>query len=401
MTNQMTVKELLVEAKDAAELMVDLAYAAVFFDDDGLAQEVLRLEERVDDLLVSLRTVSMLASRTREDAEQLAGVLSVAVSMEAIADAAEDVARVVLKDVGVPQQLRDDLRHATEITARIRVREEGAIAGRTLRDIELPARTGMWVIALRRDVDWSYGPDGDERIVAGDVLFLQGPPDGVDAVRELAGGASRDLEHVAPTTTLSHLDRAVDLVVELKNVSEVAVGLAYSAILLQDTALAAEVGSIESTSDDLFHRLEGWVLRAAAELEDPDELRGLLHLAAASERIVDAARAMCRLVESGDTPHPILAAALAETDEVVAEAHVTTGSDIDGRTVGELRIHVETGMELLAVQRQERWLHRPRRTQVLRAGDRLLAIGPPEGAERLRALAGDDRSAPEGAPEDD
>jgi uncharacterized protein with PhoU and TrkA domain len=391
MTNQMTVKELLVEAKDAAELMVDLAYAAVFFDDDGLAQEVLRLEERVDDLLVRLRTVSMLASRTREDAERLAGVLSVAVSMEAIADAAEDIARVVLKDLGVPQQLRDDLRHATEVTARVRVRDTGELAGRCLRELELPARTGMWVIALRRDVDWRYGPDADDRVLAGDVLFLQGPPDGVGLVRQLAGGAPRELAHVPATTTLSHLDRAVDLVVELKDVSEVAVNLAYSAILLQDDALAAEVGAIESTSDDLFHRLEGWVLRSAAELEDPDELRGLLHLASASERIVDAARAMCRLVEVGGTPHPILAAALSETDEVVGEAVVAPGSAMDGRTVGELRLHVEVGMELLAVQRKERWLHRPRRTQVLRDGDRLLAIGPAEGTDRLRALAGDDR----------
>lgn len=393
MRNQRTVKELLVEAKDAAELMVDLAYAAVFFDDDGLATEVLRLEEHVDGLLVDLRTVSMLASRTREDAEQLAGVLSVAVSMEAIADAAEDVARVVLKDVGVPQQLRDDFRHATEVTARIRVRDASELAGRTLRDVELPARTGMWVIAMRRDVDWRYGPDGDDLVVAGDVLFLQGPPDGIDAARRLAGGEPHELAHTPSTTSLSNLDRAVDLVVELKNVSEVAVGLAYSALLLRDPALAAEVGTIESTSDDLFHRLEGWVLRAAAELEDPDDLRGLLHLASASERIVDAARAMCRLAESGEVPHPVIAAALAEADEVVGEAIVATGSDVDGRTVGELRIHVETGMDLLAVQRRERWLPRPRRTQVLRAEDRLLAIGPIEGVARLRGLCGDERGA--------
>ena len=43
-----SVKDLLVEAKDASELMVDLAYAAVFFDDEKLAREVERLEERMD-----------------------------------------------------------------------------------------------------------------------------------------------------------------------------------------------------------------------------------------------------------------------------------------------------------------------------------------------------------------
>jgi pyruvate dehydrogenase E2 component (dihydrolipoamide acetyltransferase) len=44
-----TLKELLTDAKDASELMVDLAYAAVFFGDDELAREVIHLEQRMDD----------------------------------------------------------------------------------------------------------------------------------------------------------------------------------------------------------------------------------------------------------------------------------------------------------------------------------------------------------------
>ncbi len=65
-------------------MMVDLAYAAVFFGDEDLAREVLNLEDQVDDALVDLRTVCMLAARTLEDAERLAGVLSMAVSIEGI-----------------------------------------------------------------------------------------------------------------------------------------------------------------------------------------------------------------------------------------------------------------------------------------------------------------------------
>ena len=55
-----TVKELLVEAKDASELMVDLAYAAVFFNEEDLAGEVEKLEERMDGHLRRLRTLAML-----------------------------------------------------------------------------------------------------------------------------------------------------------------------------------------------------------------------------------------------------------------------------------------------------------------------------------------------------
>jgi uncharacterized protein with PhoU and TrkA domain len=395
MRNRRTIKELLVGAKDAAELMVDLAYAAIFFADEALAQEVLRLEDRVDELLVELRAVCMLAARTPDDADRLAGVLSMAVSIEGIADAAEDIARIVLKDLGVPGELRDDLRHATEVTARVKIRETNELESATLRDLELPARTGMWVIAIRRDVDWVYGPGPEETLREGDVLFLQGPPDGVNAVRELAGGMPRQLQPPPQRAKLSNLDRAVDLVVELKNSSEVAVGLAYSAILLRDQSLATEVAVLEDKSDELYHQLEGWVLRAAAELEDPEELRGLIHLASASERIVDAAQSMTRVIEDeAGPPHPIIAAALSEADEIVAEAIIAPGSRAEGRSMKELRLHTETGMEVLAIQRNERWSYRPRRTRTLEAGDRLLAIGPEEGAPRLRAWAGDER--PEG-----
>jgi uncharacterized protein with PhoU and TrkA domain len=388
-----TVKELLVGAKDAAELMVDLAYAAVFFNDHDLAREVLNLEDQMDDLLVELRAVCMLAARTPEDADQLSGVLSVANSIEGIADSAEDIARVVLKDLGVPTQLRDDLRHATEVTARVRVREQNQIEGMPLREVGLPARTGMWVIAIRRDWEWVYGPDGDQVLRENDILFLQGPPEGVDAARELAGGTPHELPPPVETT-LTNLDRAVDLVVELKNASEIAVGLAYSAILLRDRSLAAEVGVIEDKSDDLWHGLEGWVLRAAAEIDDPEQLRGLLHLAAASERIVDSAQSMTRIIETDDVPHPIIAQALAEADEIVADAIVAAGSEVEGQSLSELKIHTATGMEILAIERGGRWIYRPRSTRRLQAEDRLLAVGPEEGAPRLREWVGDDR--PEG-----
>lgn len=389
-----TVKELLVDAKDAAELMVDLAYAAVFFGDDDLAREVLRLEDQVDESLVELRTVCMLAARTPDDATALAGVLSLAVSIEGIADSAEDIARVQLKDLGVPSALRDDLRYAEEVTTRVKVRASNQLEGRTLRELQLPAETGMWVIAIRRDVDWIHGFSPDDRLREGDVLFLQGPGEGVDQIRALAGAPPLAVTEPTPVAGVSDLDRAVDLVVELKNVSEVAVGLAYSAILLRDRALATEVSVIEDLSDDLFHGLEGWVLRAARELEDPEELRGLLHLAAASERIVDSAQSMTRVIETDEAPHPIIAAALSETGEITADAFIAAGSLLDGSNLREHRVHTNTGMEVLAVDRGGRWMYRPKSRRQLQAGDRLLALGPEEGALRLRELAGDHR--PEG-----
>ncbi|MES4786597.1 MAG: hypothetical protein C4294_13085, partial [Nitrospiraceae bacterium] len=63
--------------------------------------------------------------------------------------------------------------------------------------------------------------------------------------------------------TLTDLDRAIDVLVEMKNISEVAVGLAYSALVLRDTWLAAEVNHLEDRLDEMKERLEVWVLRSA------------------------------------------------------------------------------------------------------------------------------------------
>ena len=385
MAERRTVKDLFVEAKDVAEIMVDLAYAAVFFGDERIAQAVIELEQTMGDNINRLREISILAARSPEDAEAMSGVLAMASAMEKIGDAAEDIARVVLKDLGVPSQLRDDLRHAEEVVARVRIRDENQIEGKTLDELGLPTETGMWVIAIRRDVEWIFGPSGDEVLSAGDVLFLQGPEEGVDLVRELAGAPRRDLREPVEKT-ISGLDRAVDLLVEMKDSSEVAVGLAYSAILFHDKGLAAEVNSIEDSTDEMHHELERWVLRAVREGADPDDLRGLLHLAFASERIADAAQEMTWLVEREEEPHPIIAEALAEADEIVAETVVSDGSAAAGRSLRALSLRTETGMDVLAIQRGGRWIYRPRGSTSLQSGDRILAVGPEDGASALEDL---------------
>ena len=390
-----TVKELLVEAKDASELMVDLAYAAVFFGDDDLGREVLRLENRMDATIHEMRVTCLLAARSVDDAEALAGVLNLANAMEEIADAAEDIARVGLKDIDVPPELRDDLRHAEEVVARVKLREGNQLASRSLHDLALPSETGMWVIAIRRDVEYVHGPSGDTMLQDADVLFLQGPREGVDLVRELAGGEPYGLNPPETTKRLTNLDRAVDILVELKNIAEVAVGMAYSAIFFRDLGLVREVSGLEDRCDDLYNDLQHWVLRAAADVDDEvlDELRGLLQIGLSSERIADAAQEMTRLAESEEEPHPVIAAALAEADEIVSDAVVVAGSSAESQSLRDLSLETETGMYVLAIQRDGRWIYRPRGTRTLAADDRLLVTGPEEGVDLLRRLTGDQREA--------
>jgi uncharacterized protein with PhoU and TrkA domain len=384
-----TVKDLLIELKDSSELMVDLAYAAVFFNEDKLADEVMRLDGSSGDLLRKLRTMAMLAARSPEDAEGMAGVLWIADAIQRICAAASDVARVVAARLGIPDTLRQDLRHADEMTARVRVRDDAPAVGQTLRELSLPTETGMWVMAIRSDMRWDFDPGPDNTIAPADVLLIRGPEDGVNLVRKLAGAPDMPEAPDTESPVLSELDRAVDILVEMKDLSEATVGLAYSSILFNNRSLAAEVGVLESRSDQLEDELESWVLRAAPEARDVDELRGLIRLASASESICDAARDMTWYVEQGEPLHPVVQMALEETEETSAETIVQPGSPADGRSLRDLRFETETGMFVLAVQRGARWIYRPRGVFTLQAGDRLISVGPDEGEDELIALCGE------------
>jgi uncharacterized protein with PhoU and TrkA domain len=383
------VKDQLVGLKDASELMVDLAYAAVFFNETNLAEEVERLDEQMNRQLRRLRTVAMLAARSPEDAEGMAGVLWIAESIQRIGDAASDIARIVAARLGIPAALKPDLRHADEVTARVRVRDDAPMLGQDLRELSLPTETGMWIMAIRSGTSWEFDPGPDDVPSAGDVLLVRGPEDGVNPLRDLAGAPPLPPGPDEDPPALSELDRAVDILVELKDLSEAAVGLAYASILFNNRALAAEVGALEARSDQLEDELESWVLRAAPEARDVDELRGLIRLGSASESISDAARDMTWYVEHGEPLHPVVQMALEETEETSAETVIAVGAPADGRSLKDLRVETETGMFVLAVQRGPRWIYRPRPTFTLAAGDRLISVGPEDGEDELIALCGE------------
>jgi uncharacterized protein with PhoU and TrkA domain len=367
--------------------MVDLAYAAVFYAEPKLAQEVDHLEELMNVYIRELRLISILAARSRDDAEAMTDVLHLASCIEQIADAAVGIARVVTAGLGIPDALRADLLHADEMSGRVRVRAASECAGHTLRELELPTETGMWVIAIRRGTDWDFDPGPETVIGEDDVLLFRGPEEGVVLIQKMAGAPAIPENVVVPSDSVwNELDRAVDILVAMKNTAEVSIGLAYSALLLREPALAAEVTTLESRSDELESELESWVLRATEDAPNPDELRGLLRLAYASEAISDAARSMTRLVDRGEDLHPIVAEAIEWSDAVARSDVVEPNSLADGKTLKELRFNTETGMTPLAVQRSGRWIYRPSKNFKLLAGDRLIVTGNEDGAEEVDAL---------------
>ncbi len=382
------LRTLLADAKDTSELMLDLAYAAVYFGDPEMADEVRDLEADMTELVSDMRTFAVLGVRHPREAAAMSSVLQVVSAIERIANDAVNIARTVSHRLGIPQHLVVELSDAEEVSHRVVVGEESAMAHRTLAELELPVHSGLRLLALRGGSGWTTEMTGETILVPGDVLFLEGPPAGIPLVREWAGATAWQSPSDDDAEPIDELDKAIDLLIEMKNVSETAVALAYSALVLTDRGLAAEVRHLEARLDDMHDQLETWVLRAAGQHGDPSPLRGLLHLAAASEDVGDQASQMVWLVERGDDIHPVLGIALADADEIVVRVPVASGSQADGRSLAEMTLDVTPGYSVLAIKRGGGYRHRPTGRDRFVEGDEVIAHGPDEGRERFAELFG-------------
>ncbi len=382
-----SVKDLLVEMKDTAELLINLSYSAVLTDDEELAGEVIRLEERMDVLELRAGMSLLMAARNPTDAEQLSPVIGIVAATDAISDAAADIAKVIREEINLPEAMRTALPEAGEIPVRGVVAADSPYAGRTLRGIDLESRTGVRVIALRRGDDWLFNPGPETTIQAGDVAIMRGPSDGIAEVKErLTGQPYRPPEGGEPA--IDDLGRAVDTIVHMKDLSELSVDLAYSSVLFGSTELAEEVRNIEVEVDALLSRFEAWVLEAASDAEDPVALRGLIHLGTSAESISDAAIDISEGVFRDIDVHSVVRLAVQESDEILTRIEIHRGSRLEGAPVDAGLSAVDPTMGVIAVRRPgEGWIVGADFALTAQAGDVLIAKGTRAAAERVEALA--------------
>jgi uncharacterized protein with PhoU and TrkA domain len=411
-----SVKGVLAEMKDTAELLIDLSYSAVLLGPEDVAREVLELEERMDVLQMRARMSLLMAARSPQDAESLAPVLSVIGAAEKISDAAGDIAKVVVEEIGLPEAMAAALPEAVETVASAEVGGEARLAGETLGDLNLETETGVRAISIHREGEWNTDPGPETRLKPGTTVLVRGAAEDVEGVYQSATGEAYDPPTI-PESGIEDLERATGAIVLMKNMSELAVDLAYGAILFNSEALAREVVELEVEVDALQSRFEAWTLRAAGRVEDPVRLRGLVHLGRSTEVISDAAVEISEGVLRGIGTHPVIAEAVLESDEVLTRSVITPESDLDGVTIGEEMIKTETGMRVIAVRRagssresstqgrllsggsengagsggqrvRNEWVISPGPETELHAGDVLIAKGTRAGAERIDALTG-------------
>ncbi|MDR1819190.1 MAG: potassium channel family protein [Methanobrevibacter sp.] len=181
-----SIKDSLIDMKNLSELMVDLAYSAVLFNNKEVAEEVLKLENKVNSFNYEIKMQSLIAARSQEDAEKLTVLLEIAEAAENIANSAKDIADLVLKGLKPHPVFKMVMEESEEIVSRTSIAKGSELSQKSLGELFLNTRTGMKIIAIRREDSWIYGPNRDTVLFEGDILIFKGTETGSGILKKIA-----------------------------------------------------------------------------------------------------------------------------------------------------------------------------------------------------------------------
>ncbi len=183
------------------------------------------------------------------------------------------------------------------------------------------------------------------------------------------------------------MENVKDLLVEIKEKSELIVDLAYSSIILDSEDMAREVESLEDELRELTYRIKISTMLAANNLEEAEQLAGILEVADAARTIGNAAADIANLLEMDITTRPFLPSLFMKADEKIHAVRIYPGSSIVNRRIGELDIEKETGVRVIAIKRGRGWIYDPEDEVRIKVDDILIIRGTEDGYEYLDKVA--------------
>lgn len=177
-----------------------------------------------------------------------------------------------------------------------------------------------------------------------------------------------------------------ETLIQMKDISELMIDLAYSAALFNNRGLAEEVMALERKMDTLVYVLYMNLMLAARDKEDAESLAGVAKVGSLTNSISDAAADIAGIVLNNIGIHPIVREVFQRTEEHLARVQVVESSILAGKTVEDMDLAAEVGVDIIAVRRGRHWMINPEKEIVL-PEDMLMARGTAEGLEKLQRAA--------------
>jgi uncharacterized protein with PhoU and TrkA domain len=177
----------LVILKDTSEMMMDLAYSALLLNSNYLAEEVMALEEQMDQLHIDFQCEVLSRTEEETNPKELLGIIRMGNVTERIADAASEIAEVVLRGGEPHPILSMVIQDAEETVEHVTVSKDSLVSGKTLKQAQIADETGMWVLFIRRGSRWMR-PTPNTRLEPGDLVVASGYSEGEEDFKQLLSG---------------------------------------------------------------------------------------------------------------------------------------------------------------------------------------------------------------------
>jgi uncharacterized protein with PhoU and TrkA domain len=169
--------------------MLDLAYSSLLLNSQEIAQEVQDLEGYMDELHTDFELLVLSSGFNPQESKDFLGLIRLGVVAEQIADAAAELAEVVLRKLEPHPILKIAIEEAEETVASAQISENSSLNGKTLRAASIADKTGMWVLVIKRGNSW-IRPRPSTTIRAGDTLIVSGYAEGEEDFERLVSESS-------------------------------------------------------------------------------------------------------------------------------------------------------------------------------------------------------------------
>ncbi|MGQ9515008.1 MAG: potassium channel family protein [Thermoproteota archaeon] len=177
--------KMLTQLKDISEMMVDLAYSAFLYGSKEIADYVLEMENVVDKLHTEFE-LEVLNLRGEWPARGLLGLIRLALAAEELADASKIMAGIVKRGVRAHPVVQMAMEKAEETIVMTKIAQNSELCNKSLGELGLEDDIGMRVIAVRRGDSWTYNPQDDFVLNAGDLIIARGYAEGRERILTLA-----------------------------------------------------------------------------------------------------------------------------------------------------------------------------------------------------------------------
>jgi uncharacterized protein with PhoU and TrkA domain len=164
----------------------------------------------------------------------------------------------------------------------------------------------------------------------------------------------------------------VDLIVEMKNMVNLAIALGFSALLMKDEKIVDKIHELEEEIDIRQYEVEAECMLATKTPKDALELTSVVRLSSALEDISNAIKELIDSLSRGIPIHPTIMKGLKDSVEVADYVEIKKRSKVVGKTVEEF---TEDHVNVIGLKRDETWIYLPKREEVIAPGDVLIISG--------------------------